>query len=135
MNLILDTGPWVALLSRNDTHHKWAVEQFRLFTSPLLSCEAVVAESCFLLKRSGFDPSLPLQFIERGVVQLPFVLQEQIGSVSLLFKRYENVPASLADAALIRLAEINDSPLLITTDSDFHIFRRHGRQTIPLVTP
>jgi predicted nucleic acid-binding protein len=135
MAVLLDTGPWVALLSRNDTHHKWAVEQFRMLPLPLLSCEAVVAETCFLLKRSGFDPSLPLQFIERGVVKLPFVLQEQIGSVSSLFKRYENVPASLADAALIRLAEINDSPLLITTDSDFHIYRRHGRQTIPLVTP
>ena len=135
MAVLLDTGPWVALLSRNDIHHKWAVEQFRLFPPPLLSCEAVVAETCFLLKRSGFDPSLPLQFIERGVVQLPFVLQEQIDSVSSLFKRYENVPATLADAALIRLAEINDSPLLITTDSDFHIYRRHGRQTIPLVTP
>ena len=135
MAVMLDTGPWVALLSRNDTHHKWSVEQFRRLPPPLLSCEAVVAETCFLLKRSGFDPSLPLQFIERGVVQLPFVLQEQIGSVSSLFKRYENVPASLADAALIRLAEINDSPLLITTDSDFHIYRRHGRQTIPLVTP
>lgn len=135
MAVLLDTGPWVALLSRNDTHHKWSVEQFRRLPPPLLSCEAVVAETCFLLKRSGFDPSLPLQFIERGVVQLPFMLQEQIGSVSSLFKRYENVPASLADAALIRLAEINDSPLLITTDSDFHIYRRHGRQTIPLVTP
>ena len=135
MAVLLDTGPWVALLSRNDTHHKWAVEQLRRLPPPLLSCEAVVAETCFLLKRSGFDPSLPLQFIERGVVQLPFVLQEQIDSVSSLFKRYENVPASLADAALIRLAEINDSPLLITTDSDFHIYRRHGRRTIPLVTP
>jgi len=88
-----------------------------------------------LLKCSGFDPSLALQFIDRGVVQLPFVLQEQIGAVSSLFKRYVNVPASLADAALIRLAEINDSPLLLTTDSDFHIYRRHGRQTIPLVSP
>jgi predicted nucleic acid-binding protein len=135
MVVLLDTGPWVALLSRNDTHHTWAVEQFRLLKPPLLSCEAVVAETCFLLKRSGFDPSLALRFIERGVVQLPFVLQEQICSVSSLFKRYENVPASLADAALIRLAEINDSPLLLTTDSDFHIYRRHGRQIIPLVTP
>ncbi|MFM6127493.1 MAG: type II toxin-antitoxin system VapC family toxin [Sphaerospermopsis kisseleviana] len=135
MVVLLDTGPWVALLSRNDTHHRWAIEQFRVFQPPLLSCEAVVAETCFLLKRSGFDPSLALQFIERGVVQVPFVLQEQIGSVSSLFKRYENVPASLADAALIRLAEITDSPLLLTTDSDFHIYRRHGRQTIPLVTP
>lgn len=135
MAVLLDTCPWAALLSRNDTHHKWAVEQFRLFPPPFLSCEVVVAKTCFLLQRSGFDPSLPLQFIDHGVVQLPFVLQEQIASVSSLFKRYENVPASLADAALIRLAEINDSPLLITTDSDFHIYRRHGRQTIPLVTP
>ena len=135
MTVLLDTGPWVALLSRNDTHHRWAVEQFRLLPPPFLSCEAVVAETCFLLKRSGFDPLLTLQFIDRGVVQLPFVLQEQISAVSSLFKRYENVPASLADAALIRLAEINDSPLLLTTDSDFHIYRRHGRQTIPLVSP
>jgi uncharacterized protein len=135
MPVLLDTGPWVALLSRNDTHYRWAVEQFRRLSPPLLSCEAVVAETCFLLARSGFDPALALQFIERGVVQLPFVLQEQISAVSSLFKRYENVPASLADAALIRLAEINDSPLLLTTDSDFHIYRRHGRQTIPLISP
>jgi predicted nucleic acid-binding protein len=135
MAVLLDTWPWVALMSRNDTHHRWAVEQFRCFQPPLLSCEAVVAETCFLLRRSGFDPSLALQFIERGVVQLPFVLQEQISSVSSLFKRYENVPASLADAALIRLAELSDSPLLLTTDSDFHIYRCRGRQTIPLVSP
>jgi predicted nucleic acid-binding protein len=135
MTILLDTGPWVALLSRNDTHHRWALEQFRLLSPPFISCEAVVAETCFLLKCSGFDPSLALQFIDRGVVHLPFVLQEQIGAVSSLFKRYENVPTSLADAALIRLAEINDSPLLLTTDSDFHIYRRHGRQTIPLVSP
>jgi hypothetical protein len=89
----------------------------------------------FLLRRSSFDPSLALQFIERGVVQLPFVLQEQIGAVSSLFKRYENVPVSLADAALIRLAEVNDSLLLLTTDSDFHIYRRHGRQSIPPLSP
>jgi predicted nucleic acid-binding protein len=135
MALLLDTGPWVALLSRNDTHHRWAVEQFRRLTPPLLSCEAVVAETCFLLARAGFDPALALQFIERGVVQLPFALQDQISAVRALLKRYDNVPASLADAALIRLAEVHDSPLLITTDSDFHIYRRHGRQTIPLITP
>ena len=135
MTLLLDTGPWVALLCRNDTQHKWANQQFRVLTPPLLSCEAVVAETCFLLKRSGFNPALALQFIDRGVVQLPFSLQDQIVSVGSLFKRYENVPASLADAALIRMAEIYDSPLLLTTDSDFHIYRRHGRQTIPLITP
>ncbi len=69
------------------------------------------------------------------MVQLPFVLQDQITAVSTLFKRYDNVPVSLADAALIRLSEINDAPRLLTTDSDFHIYRRHGRQVIPLITP
>ena len=43
--------------------------------------------------------------------------------------------ASLADASLVRLAEISDAPTLLTTDSDFHIYRRHGRQSIPLITP
>jgi hypothetical protein len=78
---------------------------------------------------------LALQFIERGIVQLPFVLQEQIGSVSSLFKWYENAPASLAVAVSIRLTEINNSPLLLAADSDFYIYRRHGRQTIPWVAP
>ena len=60
MTVLLDTGPWVALLSRNDTHHQWAVEQFRQLTPPILSCEPVVAETCFLLARFGdqrFSPS------------------------------------------------------------------------------
>ena len=63
------------------------------------------------------------------------MLQEQIGALSSLFRRYENVPASLADAAITRLAEINDSPLLLTTDRDFHMYRCHGRQTMPFVSP
>lgn len=133
--MLLDTSPWVALPSRNDTHHRWTVEQFRRLPPPLLSCEAVVAETCLLLARSGFDPALALQFIGRGAVPLPFALQQQINAVSSLFKRYANVPASLADAALIRLAEIMDAPLLLTPDSDFQIDRRHGRQTIPLLCP
>ena len=66
---------------------------------------------------------------------MTFLLQEQIGAVGSLFKRYENVPASLGDTALIRLADVYDSPLLLATDSDFHIDRRHGRQTIPLLSP
>lgn len=134
MAVLHDKGPWVALLSRNDTHHHWAVEQFRRLQSPLLSCEADVAETCLLLKRSGFDPGFALRLIERGV-QLPFVLHEQISSVSSLYKHYETIPTSLADAALIRLAEINDSPLLLTTDSDFHLHRCHRRQTIPWISP
>ncbi len=65
------------------------------------------------------------------MVQLPFVLQNQIMAVSTLFRRYDNVPASLADASLIRLSQINDSPLQLTTDSDFHFYQRYAGRLSP----
>jgi uncharacterized protein len=135
MQIILDTGPWVALLCRNDKYHHWAVEQFAAHQGPFLTCEAVVAETCFLLATAGFDPSKALAFIERGVVQVGLSLQEQITSVRALFERYDNVPASLADACLIRLSELHEPCRVMTLDSDFHVYRRHGRKTIPLIAP
>ena len=64
MTILLDQGPWVAGYSRGDTHHSWAVDPFRKLTPPLLSCEAMVTETCVLLKRSCFDPALALELIE-----------------------------------------------------------------------
>ena len=135
MQLILDTGPWVALHCRNEQHHAWAKAQFASTSEPLLTCEAVVAETCFLLARAGFDPARALELMERGVVRLGMSLDEEIATVRTLFSRYENVPASLADACLIRMSELYDPCRVLTLDSDFHVYRRHGRKTIPLLTP
>ncbi|MFA7242681.1 MAG: PIN domain-containing protein [Sulfuricellaceae bacterium] len=135
MHLILDTGPWVALHCRDDKHHEWAVAQFAQFAGPFLTCEAVVAETCFLLARAKFDPAKALALIERGVVRLAMSLGDEVPAVRALFQRYDNVPASLADACLIRLAELNEPCRVLTLDSDFHIYRRHGRKVISLVTP
>lgn len=133
--LILDTGPWVALHCRDDTHHTWAKAQFALSEGPLLTCEAVVAETCFLLARSGFDPARALTLIERGVVRVTMSLTEQVSSVRALFERYDSVPASLADACLVRMSELHDPCRVLTLDSDFLIYRRHGRKVIPLLMP
>jgi len=135
VRLILDTGPWVALHCRDEQHHTWAKAQFARTSEPLLTCEAVVAETCFLLARSGFDPGKALQLIERGVVQLAMHLNEEITTVRTLFERYDNVPVSLADACLIRMSELFEPSRVLTLDSDFRIYRRHGRKTIPLITP
>lgn len=135
MHLILDTGPWVALLCRDDRHHAWAKSQFAQFPGPFLTCEAVVAETCFLLARAGFDPAKALALVERGVVRIGMSLTSEIESVLALFQRYESVPASLADACLVRLAELHESCRVLTLDRDFHIYRRHGRKTIPLISP
>ncbi|MFT4196064.1 type II toxin-antitoxin system VapC family toxin [Ottowia sp.] len=135
MQFILDTGPWVALLCRDDQHHAWAKAQFAKTSEPLLTCEAVVAETCFLLACHDFDPARALELVERGVVQITLSLSEDIAAVRQLFTRYDSVPASLADACLIRMSEIHASARVLTLDSDFHIYRRHGRKVIPLLTP
>jgi predicted nucleic acid-binding protein len=133
--LLLDTGPWVALHCRDDRFHAWARDQFALTSGPLLTCEAVVAETCFLLARGGHDPAKALALIARGVIRVALSLADEIDAVQDLFERYDNVPASLADACLVRLSEIQSSCRVFTLDADFHIYRRHGRRTIPLLSP
>lgn len=134
-HLILDTGPWVALLCRDNAHHTWAKAQFAQHAAPFLTCEAVVAETCFLLARSGFNPAKALTLIERGVVRIAMSLAEQVAAVRTLFERYDNVPASLADACLVRMSELHEPCRVMTLDSDFLVYRRHGRKTIPVLSP
>ena len=132
---LLDTGPWVALHCRSDKHHAWAKAQFAQHPGPFLTCEAVVAKTCFLLARAGFDPAMALALIERGVVRVGMALGEELGAVKTLFERYDNVPASLADACLVRMSELYEPCRVLTLDSDFSIYRRHGRKVIPVIRP
>jgi predicted nucleic acid-binding protein len=133
--VLLDTGPWVALHCENDNYHEWAREQFAQYPGPLITCEAVVTETCFLLARGGFDPAKALALLQRGVVRVGMTLEEEATVVRSLFEKYDNVPASLADACLIRLSELYDPCILLTLDSDFHVYRRYSRKIIPLVRP
>jgi len=133
--LILDTGPWVALHCRDDAHHAWAREQFGRFAGPFITCEAVVAETCCLLARGGHDLAKALALMSRSVVGIGMALADEITSVQALFERYDNVPASLADACLVRMSELYERCRVVTLDSDFHIYRRHGRKVIPVLRP
>lgn len=133
--LVLETGPWAARHCRDAAHQEWAKAQFAQRTGPFLTCEAVVAETCFLLARSGFDPSKALALTERGVVRVAMSLADQAPAVRALFERYDKVPASLADACLIRISELHEPCRVLTLDSDFQIYRRHGRKVIPVLTP
>jgi len=135
VTLILDTGPWVALHCRDEHHHAWARDQFSLHAGPFLTCEAVVTETCFLLARAGFDPAKALALLERGVVSIGMSLVEEASAVRKLFERRENVPASLADACLIRMSELYEHSRVLTLDSDFQVYRRHGRKTIAVLRP
>jgi predicted nucleic acid-binding protein len=132
---IIDTGVIVALIDKREARHAWAQEQAARVPTPYLTCEAVVSEACFLLRHVAGGEQQVLSLVERGVVQLAFDLSAEVALVGGLMKKYENVPMSLADACLVRMSELRASASVFTLDSDFHVYRRNGREAIPLIIP
>lgn len=135
--IILDTGPLVALLDRDEAHHHWAAAQFAALGPPLLTCDAVLSEASFLLHRAGLDSSLPVELMARGTMEIapPLSSRDDASSVRNLMRRYRNVPMSFADACLIRLVERTENGSILTLDSDFRIYRQANRRVIPLLIP
>ena len=133
--ILVDTGPLVALLNRRDHHHTWVKEQLRKMDSPLDTCEAVLSEACFLLQRIPGGPQAVLELITRGLITVTFSLQNEAQAIQRLLLRYADVPMALADACMVRLAEIHEPSLVFTLDSDFKIYRKHGRTVLPLLLP
>jgi len=133
--VLLDTGPWVAFLNRRDQYHAWVTAQFARLRPPLLTCEAVVSETCFLVRALHGGPEAVLAFLERGVAQVPFRLQDEHIAIKALLARYADVPISLADACLVRMSEQYPNSVVLTCDSDVRRYRRHRRQRIPIIMP
>lgn len=133
--VLVDTGPLVAYLDRADQYHDWVKEEFQQLTRPLRTCEAVVAEALFLLRRGGIHPDGLLNLIIRGVVVIEFSLSSEIGAIQQLMNTYRNVPMSLADACLVRMAEMHERSKVMTLDSDFVVYRKSRRKVIPLLYP
>lgn len=133
--VLVDIGPLVAYLNRRDRHHGWAVECWKALSDPLWTCEAVVSEAIFVLQSAGADPDPVLQLIERDLVRLDFTVADHRPDVFRLLRKYRDRPMSLADACLVRMAELADASQVFTTDRDFVVYRRKGRQAIPLLSP
>jgi predicted nucleic acid-binding protein len=132
-NVLVDAGFLVALLSRRDAHHQWAVTQAPGYAPPWRTCEAVLSEAFHLLGRRG-APGLSMLLRRRAVV-VAFDLGNDLESALKLMQKYADVPMSLADACLVRMTETLADPVILTTDSDFRIYRRHSRQVVPCVMP
>lgn len=98
--VVLDAGPLVAILNRDDEFHFWAVAQLGEIRGEIITCEAVIAETYFLIRHVSGAVAVLLNLLEAGAVKLRFDLAANL-----------------------------------TLDSDFKLYRRHGRQTIPLIYP
>lgn len=135
--VIVDTGPIVALLDADERHHEWARTQFEALNAPLLTCESVLSEACFLLRRVGADATMPVSLVRRGALKVVDAVgsEDRAEAVASLIRRYENVPMSLADACLVDILERTENGSIMTLDSGFRIYRQARRRVIPLLCP
>jgi predicted nucleic acid-binding protein len=122
--VLLDSGPLVALLSRDDAHHDRARRLFAECAAPFRCCEAVVAEACFLMRKvHAGGPADVVALGKRGVYRIGLSAQEHWIGIEALLKKYADRPISFADACLIRCAEVHDEPRIATFDGDFGIYK------------
>ncbi len=133
--ILLDTGPLVAFINPRDNFHEWAVTEWGTSSLPLLTCETVITEACFLLRNIYRGEDEVMNLLEMEILHIPFCLRDEILTVRQLLTRYQSVPMSLADACLVRMAELYSDCLVLTLDSDFSIYRKNRDRPIATITP
>jgi predicted nucleic acid-binding protein len=132
---IVDTGPLVAFLDRAERHHGWVAERIADIEAPLLVCEPVLAEAMFLLRRLPGAQDAVFGLLEKGALRIGFRVAEHITELYALHRKYRDRPMSLADACIVRMAELNERHVVFTLDGDFTIYRKHGREPLALIHP
>lgn len=132
---IVDTGPLVAFLDRAEQHHPWVAERIQELDTPLLVCEPVLAETMHLLVRFSKAHDALFGLLENGALTIAFRIDEHISALRKLHQKYRDRPMSLADACIVRMAEIYERHAVLTLDSDFSVYRKHGRVPLALIHP
>ena len=133
--VIVDTGPLVALLNRTDTHHAWVLQQLRGIAPPMITCEAVLAEATYLTRSVAGARAALIEMIGEEFLVIGMALADHHSAILKMIRRYTSVPMSLADACLVRLAEMHPQSQVLTLDSDFSVYRKNGRQVIDVLKP
>jgi predicted nucleic acid-binding protein len=122
--VLVDTGPLVAILSLNDTHHRVCLEELRRLSPPLLTCWPVITEAAWLLRSEVTGIQRLFTSFHQGFLRLLDLGQEAMPYLSDFLFRYRNLGAQLADAALVCLAEREGIDTVFTLDRrDFCVYR------------
>jgi predicted nucleic acid-binding protein len=131
MQAIADTGLLKALLDRNDPYHPWAKEVFPQYM-PWVTCEAVLTETAHL---SG-APQKVMQLVACGSLRVRFAAAAEAERLVELLGKYQDCGMDLADACLVRLAELEPAAVVFTLDrKDFTIYRKDDTRPVPCVFP
>jgi predicted nucleic acid-binding protein len=132
--VLVDTGPLVAILSRDDEHHEICVQALREMPGPLFSCWPVITEAAWLLRSSSRAVQQLLQSVDGGFLELLPVNGSEGTAIAAIMERYEDIRPQLADAALVYLAERERIDTMFTLDHrDFSIYRTGRKRSFRIV--
>jgi uncharacterized protein len=132
---IVDTGPLVAFFDRSERHHAWVVARIEEIEPPLLVCEPVLTEAMYLLRHYPAAADALIGLLQNGALHIAFQIEPNIEPVRRLLRKYRDTPMALADACVVRMAEIHARQSVLTLDSDFAAYRKHDRVALPLIHP
>jgi uncharacterized protein len=135
MFAIVDTGPLVAFFDSAETHHRWIADRIEELEAPLLVCEPVLAEAMYLVGRHSRAHDQLLELLHNGALSVGLRIDEHVSALRRLLQKYRDTPMSLADACIVRMAEIYDQHAVLTLDSDFSVYRKHRRVPLTLIQP
>lgn len=135
MAIIVDAGPLGAFFDRAERLHRWAVERIEESEAPLLMCGPVLAETMYLLGGHARAQDALWSLLENRALNVAFRIEGHIGSLRRVMHEYRDAPMSLADACLVRIAEIYEHHAIMTLASGFSIHRKHGRTPLALIQP
>lgn len=127
--VLLDTGVIVALLDRSERLHKACAEAVQEIQAPLITCEAVIAESCYLLRSLAGASEAVVENVAAGIFQIPFQLSNEAAGVKGILRKYRDRRIDLADACLIHLADEFGTGDILTLDGDFGVYRWRRNKT------
>ena len=133
--VLLDTGVIVALLDRSEQYHAACVEAVADNSAPLVTCEAVIAEACYLLRQMKGANEAVLENVARGVFQIGLRLSEEPSSLKRILAKYRDRQIDLADACLIQMADEFETGAILTLDKDFRVYRWGRNKPFELRVP
>ena len=121
--VLLDTGVIVAFLDHSERHHQDCADCVLALERPLITCEAVIVESCYILRGLRGATEAVIENVAAGIFQLPFNLSREASALKQYLRKYRDRRIDLAGACLIRLAEEFETADILTLDTDFQVYR------------
>ncbi len=132
---IIDTGPLVGLIRRDDQWSAWSTKVADELPPPFFTCEPVLTEASYLLKNFAGGVDQLLGMVEDGLIVVDFAAALEARQLRSLIHKYHDIPMSLADASVVRMTEIHRDSTVLTVDTGFVIYRRNHNERIPLISP